>query len=400
MQSLGINSLSIRTHQCTNAKTSEFNVSAHPNPIQSPKPWNHRLRNVDELAHSRNTINNNIDDVRTGRRNSLVRRHSHSQALGSGTSLEAGVVKEDHAVTHVDRVSDESTVVERDLDVLGVGRSSELDVEGLRNLEVLGGDLDSGGAGGVALEVRRSVDLVAELGDVRVLSVGCEDGLLDGVGAGDQQSTVKKEKSDTVVETGDGRGWAGGEALALGLVGVVEEDLERRVLGNTETLGTLLSAVDPDDGTVREESSLNHTTSFGHGVHLPLWVGRKRLDATARWVTRGSDVLVRATTADDNVGVVVVGRGQGKHNGSTSVGVGTVGTGKVGQHADNGSSLNLEDLSRLGDLDEEVSVLHQMHEGVHVVRLVLAENLHVEAGSLGSTVGVEHLVGGVVVLGL
>ena len=303
-------------------------------------------------------------------------------------------------MTHVDGVGNESTVVERDLDVLSVGRSSELDVEGRGDLEVLGRDLDSGGTSGVALEVRGCVDLVAELSDEGVLGVRGEDGLLDGVGSRDQEGTIEKEESDTVVETSNGGGRAGGEALALGLVGVVEKDLEGGVLGNTETLGTFLSTVDPDDGTVGEESSLNHTTALGHRVHLPLWVGIERPDATARWVSRGGDVLVRATTADDDVGVVVVGRGERKHDGSTSVGVGTVGTGKVRKHTDDSSSLDLEDLSRLGNLNEEVAILHQVHEGVHVVGLVLAEDLHVEAGSLRSTVGVEHLVGGVVVLGL
>ena len=358
------------------------------------------LRNVNKLSHSGNTINDNVDDVRASRGNSLVRRHGDSQALGGSASLEASVVKEDHAVTHVDRVGNESTIVERDFDVLSVGRSVELDVELLLDLELLLGDLDGRGTGGVALEVRGSVDLVAELGDVGVLGVGLEDGLLNGVGAGDQEGTVEEEEGDRVVETGDGGGRASGEALALGLVGVVEKDLESRVLGNTETLSTLLSTVDPDDGTVGKESSLNHTAALGHGVHLPLWVGIERPDAAARWVSRGSDVLVRATTADDDVGVVVVGRREREHDGSTSVGVGTVRTGKVGQHADDASGLNLEDLGRLGDLDEQVAVLHQVHEWVHVVGLVLAEDLHVVALSARRTVGVEHLVGRVVVLGL
>ena len=41
-----------------------------------------------------------------------------------------------------------------------------------------------------------------------------------------------------------------------------------------------------------------------------------------------------------------------------------------------------------------------MEEGVHVVRLVLVEDLHVDGLALGSTVGVKDLIGRVVVLGL
>jgi hypothetical protein len=355
---------------------------------------------VDELAHGRDAVDENVDDIRTSRGNGLVRRHGDGDALGGGTGLEASGVEEGHTVAHVDRVGDETTVVERDLDLLCVCGSSELDGEGRSDLEVLAGELDVGRTGRVALEVRRSVDLVAELGDVGVLCVGLEDGLLDGVGAGNEQGTVEEEESNTVVETGNGGLGAGGEALALGLVGVVQEDLKSRVAGNTETLGTLLSTVDPDDSTVGKKSTLNHTTAFGHRVHLPRWVGIKRPDAAAGGVTRSSNVLVRATTADDNVGVPVVLAGQRKHDGSTSVGVGTVGTGEVRQHADNGSSLDLEDLGRLGDLDKDVAILHQVHEGVHVVGLVLAENLHVVALATRSTVGVQDLVSRVVVLGL
>ena len=144
------------------------------------------LRDLDELANGRDTVNKNVDDIRTSRGNGLVGRHGDGDALRGGTSLETSGVKEGHAVTHVERVSDKSTVVERDLDGLCVGGSGELDVESGSNLERLAGELDVGGTGGVALEIRGSVDLVAELGDEWVLGVGLEYGLLDGVGAGDE----------------------------------------------------------------------------------------------------------------------------------------------------------------------------------------------------------------------
>ena len=304
-------------------------------------------------------------------------------------------------MTHVDGVGDEATVVKIDLDVLGVGRRGELDGElGAISLEGLGGDLDSGRTGRVALEVRGGVDLVAELGNVRVLGGGLENGLLNGVGSRDQESTIEKKKSDTVVETSNGRLRTSSEALALGLGRVVQKNLEGRVLSNTETLSTLLGTIDPSDGTVSKKSTLDHTATLGHGVQLPGGIGIERLHATAGRVGGSSDVLVRATTTDDDIGAPLVGAREGHHDGTTGVGVCAVGSGKIRKSANDIASTNVEDLSRLGDLDEEVTVLHQVKEGVHVVGLVLAEDLHVDGLALRSTVGVEDLVGRIVVLRL
>jgi hypothetical protein len=304
-------------------------------------------------------------------------------------------------VTHVNGVGDESTIVEVDLDSLGVGRGGELDGEGgAIGRKVLARELDVGRTGRVTLEVTGSVDLVAELGDVWVLCVRGEDGLLDGVGARNEEGTVKQEKSDTVVQTCNVRLGAGSEALALGLSGVVKQDLKSWVFGDAETLSSELSTVDPSNGTIGKEGTLNHATAFGHGVHLPLRISIERLDATAGWVTRGGDVLVGTTTADDDVRVVVVLAGQRHHDRSSSVRVCAVGTGKVSKLTNHIASADVEDFGRLGDLDEEVTILHQVHEGVHVVRLVLAQDFHVEARALGRAVGVQDLVGRVVVLRL
>jgi hypothetical protein len=359
------------------------------------------LRNLDELAHGRHTVNEDVDNIRTRRCDGLVRGHLNGNGLAGAAGLEALGVEPYHAVTHVNGVGNESTIVEVDLDSLGVGRSSELDGEsGAIGNEVLAGELNVGRTSRVTLEVTRSVDLVAELSDVWVLCVGGEDGLLDGVGARDEESTIKKKESDTVVQTCNVRLGAGSEALALGLGGVVEQDLESRVFGDAETLSSELSTVDPSDGTISKEGTLNHTTTFGHGVHLPLGISIERLDATAGWITGGGDVLVRTTTADDDVRVVVVLAGQRHHDRSSSVGVCAVGTGKVSKLTNHIASADVEDFGRLGDLDEEVAILHQVHEGVHVVRLVLAQDFHVEARALGRAVGVQDLVGRVVVLRL
>ena len=155
-----------------------------------------------------------------------------------------------------------------------------------------------------------------------------------------------------MVKTGDSRLRTSGEALTLGLLGVIKEDLESGILSDAETLSTLLSTVDPGNGTVSKESSFNHTTTLRHRVHLPSRVGIKGLHATAGWVTRGSDVLVGATTTDDDVWVPVVSAGKGHHNRTTSVGVCAVASGKVWKRANNVASVDVEDLGRLGDLNE------------------------------------------------
>jgi hypothetical protein len=87
------------------------------------------LRNLDELAHGRHTVNEDVDYIRTRRCDGLVRGHLNGNGLAGAAGLEALGVEPYHAVTHVNRVGDESTIVEVDLDSLGVGRSSELDGE-------------------------------------------------------------------------------------------------------------------------------------------------------------------------------------------------------------------------------------------------------------------------------
>jgi hypothetical protein len=360
-----------------------------------------RLRDHDELTHGRDTVDKDVYNIWASWGNVPVRRHCDGDGLAGAAGLVASVVQESHAVAHVNGVGNESTIVEGNLDSLVVGRCVELDGElGAISLQVLAGKHDVGRTGRVALEIGRSVDLVTELSDEWVLGVRCEDRLLDRVGARDEKGTVEKEESDTVVQASNVGLGSGGPALALGLVGVVEEDLKSWILGNTKTLSTFLSTIDPNAGTIGEKSTFNHTTTFGHRVHLPLRVGVKRPDATARWVTGSGDVLVRAATTDDDIGVPVVGAGQGHHDGASSVGISAVGTGEVSELANSLASTNVEDLSRLGYLNEQVTVLHQVHEWVHVIRLVLAQDLHVEARALGRTIGVQDLVSRVVVLRL
>lgn len=292
-------------------------------------------------------------------------------------------------MAHVYGVRDEATVVQRNLDLFRVGRRVEADLESAAvGLEVLSLEGDTGGAGGVALKVRRRVNLVAELGDEGVLRVGGENGLLDGVGARDEEGTVEEEEGDAVVETGDVGLGARGEALTNGLGRVVDQNLEGGRAGNTEALRALLGTVDPDDSAVGEESTLNHTATLGHSLHLPRRVGGLGVDATTGGLARGADILVGSSTADDDVVAPFVGARKRQHDGATGVGVGTVATGQVRKSADDIASTDAEDLSRLRDKDEKVAVAEQVYEGVHVVGLVLGQDLHVDALALGSTIGV------------
>lgn len=359
------------------------------------------LRNLDELSHTGDAIHHDVDDVRPRRRNVAVRRHGDRDGLRRLAGPETGVVEEYHPVSHVDGVSDEATIVESDLDTLSGRGSIEADGElGAVGVEVLAGKDDVAGTGGVSLEVRRGVDLVAELGGEGVLRGRLEDRHLDGVGAGDEEGTVEEEEGDAVVQAGDRGPGAAGEALALGLGGVIDQDVEGGLAGELEALGALFGAVDPDDGAVGEEGTFDHTAGLGHRVHFPFGVGVEGVDAAAGGVARGSDVLVRTATADDNIRIPVVLAGEGQDDGATGVGVSAVIARKIGERLDNSVGVQVKVLRRLGSEDEHVTVLEEMDEGIHVIWLVLLEDFHGDAPSLGRAVTVENLIGGIVVLRL
>lgn len=298
----------------------------------------------DELSLGGNAIDEDVDDIRAGRRDRSVGRHLDGDGLAGSSGVEASGIEPNHTVTHVDGVGDETTIVERDLDSLGVGRVVELDGEGLAvSLEGAAGQSDSGRTSWVANEIRRSVDLVTELSQEWDTWASSDDRLLDGVGTRDEKGTIKEEESDGVVKTRNGGAGTGSPSLTLGLSVVVDEDIKGGVAGNLETLSTLVGTVDPDGSTVGKESSLDHTTALGHAVHLPGSVGVKGLYATARGISRRSDVLVSTTTADNNVRVVVVSAGKREEDGATGVGVGSVITGKVREDTDNGVGVHVED---------------------------------------------------------
>lgn len=285
---------------------------------------------------------------------------------------------------HMQRMRDEAAMIQRDLDTLGAGRDVEGDGEGTAvGLEHEGrGQDDVRGAfmSVVAGEVRRGVDLDAKLGDV-VLRRGAagdrgEDGLLDGVGAGDEEGAVEEEEGDGVVETGDGGAGTRGEALAEGFGGVVDQHLEGRVGSQAEALGAAVAAVDEEDAAVRQEDAFDHAAAFGHRVHFPAGGGGEGLDAAAAGFCGAGDVLVGAAAADEDVGGPVGGAGEGEEDAAAGVGVGAVVAGEVGEGVDGGVLLDVEELGGFGDEDEEGAVFEEVDEWIHVVRLVLGEDVH------------------------
>lgn len=125
--------------------------------------------------------------------------------------------------------------------------------------------------GGVrALQVRRRVDLDAELGDVvfagRLAIHGREHRHLHGIRARDHDGAVEEEQHDGMVQPCDRRRRARGPALAEGAGRVVDEGIVGRIGGDTEALRAAVAAVEEDDGPVGEEGALDHAAALGHRV--------------------------------------------------------------------------------------------------------------------------------------
>jgi hypothetical protein len=361
-------------------------VTAHPSQPRIPQREGHLppLRHRNELPNSRHAVADDIDNIRPRRRDVPIRRHGNRHRLRRAAGGETGVVEEQHAMVHMQRMRDEAAMIQRDLNTLGACRDVEGDGKGTAvGLEREGSgqdDVRRAFISVIAGEVGRGIDLDAELGDVVLrrgaAGHGCEDGLLDGVGAGDEEGAVEEEEGDGVVEAGDGGGRAGGEALAEGFGGVVEQDFEGRVRGQAEALRAAVAAVDEEDAAVGQEDAFDHAAAFGHRVHFPAGGGGEGLDAAAAGLGRAGDVLVGAATADEDVGGPVVGAGEGEEDAGAGVGVGAVVAGEVGEGVDGGVLLDVEEFGGFGDEDEEGAVFEEVDEWVHVVWLVLGEDVH------------------------
>lgn len=225
-----------------------------------------------------------------------------------------------------------------------------------------------------------------------------EHGLLDRVGPGDQEGTIQQEHGHRVIQTGNPRRWTGGEALAQRLRRIIDQDLKRRVFRHPESLGTRVAAVEPDDGSIREQGSLHHATTLGHRIHFPLGCGGQRLYSPAARVRGARDVLIRTAAADEHVRRVAVGAAKRKKNTATGVRVGAVVAREIGKRLDDGVGANVEDLGGLGNKHEQIPIVQEMDKGVHVVWLVVAEQRHRDAFALGHPLSIQDLVRGIIVL--
>ena len=113
------------------------------------------------------------------------------------------------------------------------------------------------------------------------------------------------------------------------------------------------------------------------------------MDAAAAGVGGACDVLVGAATADEDVGSPLTGAGEGQEHASARVGVCAVVAREIGVSLDGFVPSNVEALGRFGNEDEEVTVGHEVDEGIHVVRLVLGEDIHWNTDTVCDTLVVE-----------
>lgn len=123
------------------------------------------------------------------------------------------------------------------------------------------------------------------------------------------------------------------------------------------------------------------------------------MDTAAGRVGRGRDVLVGATAADDDIRGPVVGGAEGEEDGGTGVWVGAIVAGEVRVGFHGGVGSHGKGLGGFGDEDEEGAVGEEVDEGVHVVGLVLGEDIHGNVDAAGDALVGEYLVGRIVVGG-
>src|SRR5690606_27564023 len=112
------------------------------------------------------------------------------------------------------------------------------------------------------------------------------------------------------------------KSLSNWLGWVIMKSAESWVLSKQETLSSQTGAVHPKDSSVRKQSSLNTTSALWHGLHFPSRISSFRSNSTAAGVCRTGDVLVRSTTADNDLAAPVVLGRERQQDTSTGVGVG------------------------------------------------------------------------------
>ena len=286
-------------------------------------------------------------------------------------------------MVHVDRVGNIAAMVQSNLNGLVASGGSELDGELLAvGGQSLGAQCNGGGplVCVVAGEIRWRIDFNTVLGHVifgrSLVGDGLEERHLDRVGSGNHEGAVQEEQSNRVVEARDVGCRACVPALTKRLGRVVDQHFQGRILSYAEALSSEIATVDPDHGAVREQRAFYHSTTFGHAIHFPFRRCGQRLDASTRRVGWGSNVLVRATTADDHIWCVAICAAKREKDRTTGVGIGASVSRKVRESFDSLPSIYVENLSRFRNEHKEVAVVEKVEERIHVNRHILVQDVH------------------------
>jgi hypothetical protein len=116
-----------------------------------------------------------------------------------------------------------------------------------------------------------------------------------------------------------------------------------------------------------------------------------------RVIFDGSSYLIGASSANHDLGSPTIRAREGKQDTAAGVGIRTMVSREVGQGFDDGVALYVEDLRGFVREDEKLTVLEKMHEGIHVVWLIIGQNVHLDAPARADTGGRQNLIRGIVV---
>lgn len=172
------------------------------------------------------------------------------------------------------------------------------------------------------------------------------------IATSDQNCPVKQQESDRVIQSSNRRGSKLSPARAESLRGIVEQRGVGRITSKLEALSTLVGAIEPKDGSIGKKDTFNHTTTLGHGIHLPNRGSSFGGNHTTTSLSGGNNVLVRSTTTNHNLRVPLSGTGKGQQDATTGIGVGTICSRKIRQGLGDRIGANIEDLRCLGREDE------------------------------------------------
>ena len=93
----------------------------------------------------------------------------------------------------------------------------------------------------------------------------------------------------------------------------------------------------------------------------------------------------------------IIGTRKWQQHTSTSVRVCTVISWEIRKLLDDSVRTDVEDLAGLGDEDKQCTIPEQVNEWIHIVRLILCQNVHRDVVALSHATRAEDLVCGIVV---